>query len=123
MGMLEHMFREPLWLQAWMAWMAGVNTASVLYLRRVEARWVLGAFIGNAVLMNLIFELYGYNRLLGLAHVIGWTPLLVYLARRWPELPREGGFWIWIRALFATNALSLAVDYVDVARYALGNRG
>ncbi len=121
--LIGHMLREPLWLQTWLAWMGGVNTASLLYLRHVEARWVLGAFVFNFLLMTLLFELSGYTRLLGLAHVMGWTPLLLYLARRWPALPREANFGIWIRVLFVTNAISLVIDYIDVARYALGDRG
>lgn len=37
--MMEHILRSPLWLQAWVAWMGLVNSAAVVFLRHVQARW------------------------------------------------------------------------------------
>jgi hypothetical protein len=119
---LEHIAREPFWLQAWIYWMIFMNSASLLFVRRVEARWVLLAWIASLVTMNQLFAAYGYTRILGLAHVIFWSPLVVYLFRRRPRFG-EGAFGGWARWLLATNAISLAIDYVDVARWALGDHG
>ena len=120
--MLEHILRYPLWLQAWIAWMGLVNFTAVLFLRRVEARWALAAFAGAGIFMSILVELNGFNRLLGLGHVVFWTPLVVYLARRRWHLERDGTFSRWVTVLLATNTLSLVVDYVDVIRYLLGDR-
>ncbi len=118
----SHILQEPLWLQIWLVWLLLVNSASVAFVRRGEARWVLIAFVANLVTLSALFELNGYNRLLGLSHVIWWTPLLVYLYRRPVLSARPGAFPAWLRVLFVTNLASLVVDYVDVARYALGDR-
>ncbi len=61
-------------------------------------------------------------RLLGLSHVLWWTPLFVWLL---PQLMRQrpaGVFGLWLIALSASNLISLAIDYVDVIRYLLGER-
>ena len=118
--MPDYIAQEPIWLQAWIYWMVVVNTASFLFLKQIEARWVLAAWIGNLIFMILLYENVGYVRLLGLSHVIFWTPLLVYLFRRRDKL--SGATGVWLRILMATLALSLVVDYVDVARYVMGDR-
>jgi len=119
---LEHIAREPVWLQAWIYWMVFMNTASLLFVRRAEGRWVLLAWVLSVVTMNRLFEAFGYTRILGLAHVIWWTPLVLYLFRRRAGFG-GGVFGGWARWLVITNAISLAIDYVDVARWALGDRG
>lgn len=121
--MIEFIRQEPLWLQAWILWMVLVNTASVVFVRRDEARWVLTCWLGNVLTMSALFAQVGYVRLLGLAHVVWWTPLVVYLWRRRGSFPGATPFGVWVRLLLATNAASLVIDYADVARYLLGDRG
>lgn len=115
---------QPLWLQVWVGWLVLVNVAGALvFIRRPEAKWVLIAMVGNAIFMNWLFAEYGYQRILGLAHVVFWTPLLIYLwlrRRQW-DLKSLGGKWLAV--LFATDLTSLIIDYVDVARYFAGDRG
>ena len=120
--MFEHILAEPLWLRSWIFWMIGINLLCLAFLRHKEARWVLVAWVGNLILMSALFELNGYNRLLGLSHVVWWTPLLVYLLLGRDRIPSAGAFATWVRVLFVTNAISLLVDYIDVARYLLGDR-
>jgi hypothetical protein len=103
--------------------MVVVNSASLLFaLRYRTARFVLAAWIGNAITMGQLFEWNGYNRLLGLSHVLWWTPLLWLLWRTRSDWPKAGPARAWLLALFATNATSLVIDYVDVVRYLLGDR-
>jgi hypothetical protein len=78
----HHLLQQPVWVQVWVAWMGLVNMASLVFLRRPEARVILGAFAGNFIFMNPLFTMNGFNRLLGLSHVVFWTPLVIYLARR-----------------------------------------
>jgi len=64
----------------------------------------------------------GYVKLMGLSHIVFWTPLVFFLfsRARQPQMP------IWPRRILwfvmATIVISLAFDYVDVARYFLGER-
>ena len=60
--------------------------------------------------------------MLGVEHVILWTPLFIYLFGRAKNgemaLPFRLVIWLFV----ATLAVSLAFDYVDVVRYLLGER-
>jgi hypothetical protein len=123
MSLLDHIANEPLWLQAWINWMVLVNVGGLLFAwSRVEPRWVVLAFLGSAITMNYLFGLYGYEKILGLAHVIFWTPLLIYLYRRRSEIGRRGASAIYLQILFVTNFVSLLMDYYDVASYLIVGR-
>ena len=120
--MITAILSEPWWLIAWAGWMAVINMTSLFFLRETEARWVLVAFLGSFVMMSVLFYVNGYNRFLGLAHIVFWTPLLFFLYRRLSRIVGPRLYENWIRILLATNGISLVVDYVDVLRYLLGDR-
>jgi hypothetical protein len=117
----------PIGWQAWIYWMTLVNTASLLFLKNhISARVVLGVWIVNAGSMMAAAEVVGFTRILGLVHVVYWTPLAIYLFRKItvPEDDEDTGVYkIWVRVLLVTICLSLILDYVDVVRYILGDRG
>lgn len=120
---VRRVLQEPLWLQVWIAWLGAVNLAAFLFLRRAEARRVALAFAAAATLMSVLFSLNGYNRLLGLAHVVCWTPLLWYLLPRLRQVPTGGLYGRWLYAVAITDTISLVIDYADVFRYVvLGDR-
>jgi len=120
--MMGHIMNQTPLLVAWVMWLMIVNTAGALFLRRhVEARWVLAAWVVNFALMSALFAAFGFTRILGLSHVLVWTPLLVYLWRRSPGAQDGGLFTAWVRTLFVSNAISVVIDYVDVARFFLGD--
>jgi len=123
MDMMADIAREGPLLQGWVYWLMIINTASILFvIHRVEARWVLAAWVANAFLMGFLYDTFGYTRILGLSHIILWTPLLVYLWRRRSEIDGSswGGRYLWV--LFITNFVSLVFDYVDLARYFMGDQ-
>jgi hypothetical protein len=88
---------------------------------RLTALITLIASILGGVGVQLLYNQMGYVKLLGLPHIIVWTPLAIYL---WgmlkTDLPQIPKVIIWI--ILVTIAISLAFDYVDVARYILGHR-
>ncbi|MEZ5967467.1 MAG: hypothetical protein R3C00_00165 [Hyphomonas sp.] len=118
--------KQPQWVQVWLDIMMVVllGLSAVFSFVRVEARWVLAGFLLGAVAMLGLYSQIGYSRLLGLAHVIFWTPVLIYLLRRrakWRLKETWSGKWIALAAIVMT--VSLAFDYSDVARWLLGERG
>ncbi len=118
--MMMHMMEVyPLWILAWVGWMGLVNGASVVFLRHTPARIVLAAFVSAFIVMETLYAANGFNRLLGLGHVLFWTPLVIYLYRQMPAM--TGNLKTWATAVLATNAVSLVIDYIDVARYLLGD--
>ena len=124
----------PAWVRGWMAWMGVVlPSAFLLAPFRAEARWIVAALLGSQATTIAIGMAFGWSRLWGLAHVLFWTPVVVLLWRRWPSLvwtPRlrrrrlrlTGALRVWLAVVLGTMSVSLAFDFADVLRFALGDR-
>lgn len=111
---------QPSGLKAWLLWLFAINIASVFFVRRAEARWILGTMVLNVIGTITLLKLYGGGHHMSLPHVILWTPLLVYLASRAYLLKTYPKAYVaWLVALFASDAVSLAFDYVNIAKWAL----
>lgn len=115
----------PFWVQYWLGFMGVVLTLAILFaFVRVEARWAMLVIALTAPAMIALHSKIGYVRLLGVVHVVIWTPFVAYLWRRrerWRVKETLSGKWILI--LFLTMVVSLAFDYTDVVRWLLGERG
>ena len=124
----EAMFTLASGLQTvWLYWMSFAIIVTPLVLvfskaTRLDAVIVLLTNIAMLVGMAWVYEQMGYVRLMGIVHVILWTPLFVYLFLRAKngEMPLLCRLAIWM--FVATLAVSLVFDYTDVARYLLGER-
>lgn len=114
----------PAWVFYWVNWMSAVFFLAVPFaLVRAEARWAILVMVLTFPAMMWLYAQIGYVRLLGVVHVALWTPFALYLwMRRDRWRVRETLSGKWILALFATMLVSLAFDYADVVRYALGER-
>ena len=121
--LMDGIMQMPIGWKLWVFWMMAINTASIAFLARNEARFCLAVWIPNGIMMMVMAEEFGYVRLLGLSHIIWWTPLVIYLLRRRKEIDRATWFGKWVVALFVTNCASLVIDYIDVIRYIAGDRG
>ena len=123
----DAMFSATGWILVWFYWLgfAMVATPVALAFSKATRRDALIVLLTNIVVvasMGWLYDQIGYVRLLGIVHVIFWTPLLVYLVGRAKNseitLPFRLIIWLFVASL----AVSLAFDYVDVARYLLGER-
>jgi hypothetical protein len=115
------------WMIVWLYWMsfAIIVTPLVLIFSKATRLDAVIVFLTNLAMfvgMGWIYELMGYVRLMGIVHVILWTPLFIYLVLRAKkgEMPLLCRLAIWMFA--ATLAVSLVFDYTDVVRYLLGER-
>ena len=115
----------PQWVQAWVSYMSLLLMSSILVAPfRPEARWTLVVLILTLPAMMWLYAQVGFVRLLGLVHVVLWTPLLVYLwMRRAHWRVRETIAGKWTALVFVTILISLLFDYTDVVRYITGDRG
>jgi hypothetical protein len=123
----EAMFSSTGWIRVWFYWLgyAIVATPVILAFSKGTRRDALIVLLTNICViasMGWLYEQTGYVRLLGVVHVILWTPLFIYLFGRAKNgemaLPLRLVIWLFV----ATLAVSLAFDYVDVMRYLLGER-
>ncbi len=123
----EAIAAQPAWVGIWLnvllfgAFILPVSLLIWKQTRLTAVITVIASIIG-AVSTAWLFGQMGYVKLLGLPHIIVWTPLVIYLYRQqargdMPVWPRRI---IWV--VMTTILISLAFDYTDVARYVLGER-
>jgi hypothetical protein len=117
----KHIAGMPMHWRRWVMALILVNLASVLFLDRVEARWVLAAFAVGGVLQMILFARFGFVRLLGLGH-FPWLALILWLLSRLDRLADEPVLFSWILVLMVFNGLSLVIDVADVINYWRGDR-
>lgn len=127
MPMEEALAQLPGWISLWLNWMflAVFVVPVALFIwrsTRIPAAALLAANIGSALGVTWLYGQMGYVKLLGLPHVVFWTPVAFYLwsVQGRAEVPAIAR-WI-IRVALATIVVSLVFDYIDVARYVLGER-
>jgi hypothetical protein len=124
MTMNEHMMASPTWLLIWLGIMGlTVLLAIPFAIKDWRARWAIIAMIGNVIVMSALFEKFGFTRILGLAHIIFWTPLLAYLWKNRKTYPERIWTNRWVRLAMIVILTSLLFDYTDVIRWLFGERG
>ncbi|PHR91337.1 MAG: hypothetical protein COA69_12565 [Robiginitomaculum sp.] len=123
-GFMAEIAKGPLWVQYWVNFLGLMLMLSIPFsFVRKEARWVLLSMLIVMPLMMLAYQYWGFEKILGIVHVVIWGPLMVYLWKRrqdWHVRQTISGKWLVV--LFCTIAVSLIFDVADVARYLLGHR-
>ncbi len=123
----EAITMQPIWVQLWLnlllfgAFFLPVTLLIWPASRLAGIITVLASLVGGLGVVLLYGQL-GYVKLLGLPHVLIWTPVAFYLFRQirrddMPVWPR----WIMVVVL-STILVSLLFDYADLLRYVLGER-
>ena len=121
--LMEHINSSPIHWKIWMNVLMIFNFGAIIFaLKDIRARWVVLAMIGNGLFMSLLYTQFGYTRILGLSHIVFWTPLLVYLWKKRNAFPDHIWATRWLWGVMIVNSLSLLIDYVDVIRYVLGDK-
>jgi hypothetical protein len=128
MTLSQAIAQQPLMVQYWLYVLAFAIVVLPLTLliwkqTRLTAVITIAVSIIAGLGVSWIFDTYGYVKILGLPHIILWTPQAVYLYRQikrqdMPVWPKR--ITIVVLAMFM---VSLVFDYIDVARYILGERG
>lgn len=126
----EAILTEPLWLLAWVALLLIANMGAIPFAItkqggawqvRKECLAIVASFIVAAMIMNWMYAQFGYVRLLGLAHLIAWTPAYVYVMMRRAEIGTSSWFGKYIHFYLVIAGISLVIDAVDVVRYLVGD--
>jgi len=107
----------------WLRALAVVNMASILFLRRVQARWVLAAMLFIGVTNVPIFLAFGLVKLGSIPHLI-WIPLIIYLARefRLGQINIKTGFGVWCLVVMLVDLVSIVFDVRDSVQYLMGDQ-
>lgn len=127
MSFEEAITLQPQWVQYWLNWLlfgGFVLPLALLIWRqsRITAVVAVVATLASGLTIGWLYEQMGYVKLLGLPHIIVWTPLAIYLVM---QIRREH-MPVWpkriMSVVLATIIISLAFDYTDAIRYFLGER-
>lgn len=127
MSFEEALAQLPQWVQHWMNFIALVLALStIVFLIFKTTRW-LGAYmvvstIALFLIMTWLYNQMGMVRLLGIVHIVFWTPLVVYLWRRLRSNPPQKYIALLMWLLLATLTVALVFDYYDVLRWVMGER-
>ena len=127
MTLTEAIAAQPSWISWWLNIMlVGIFIVPLALLiwrsTRILAIALLIAGVLSAVAVGYIYNNFGYIKLLGVPHIILYTPLVLFMFRsiKSDDVP------VWPRRLMmvalATILISLAFDYTDAIRYILGER-
>ena len=126
----EAMATEPLWLRSWIQVLIAVNLSSVLFVvGRENGRWkirrepfaIVIGFVTAAILMGRLYDSIGYVRLLGLAHLLCWGPVWLWILSRRRSYPWPSLFGGYIHIYLLIAGVSLVIDVIDVVRFLFGD--
>ena len=127
MSFEEAIATQPSWVQWWVNWMSIAIVGSMIALlfsktTRRDSAVILITSLAIFFMMMWLYQQIGFVRLLGIVHVVIWTPLAVYFWRRQNNSAITAPFRQVIWVFLATIVVSLVFDYADVVRYLLGER-
>jgi hypothetical protein len=105
-------------VKVWLNWMFLMFALSLIFVwKNKPARFVLLAFVLTMPVGLAIWKMSGNIDLLGIAHLLIWTPLLAYL---YLKVIKTDGFnaksfyGVWIILVCATIVISLLFDVRDI---------
>lgn len=110
----KELVRQPAWIPIWVTFLMIVNMGGIAFWDETLARWIVGVFIASAVLMMALYARFGFEKILGVGHVL-WIPLLTLVVIVIPSA--EGAFRAYLTIWAAATTISLLFDIVDVWTY------
>lgn len=108
------LMRQPVWIPIWVFYLMVINVVSVGFWDEPLAKLIFISFMISAMLMMGLYSKFGFEKILGLGHIL-WVPLLVYILTQISSV--EDGFKSYLVALSISIAISLAFDIFDVWNY------
>lgn len=114
MGFMADLFKQKLWIIVWVNILMAVNLAGVFFWQQPVAQVVFYTFMVTAAFMMLLYYKFGFERILGLGHVL-WLLLVPYLVLEYSQL--SGAISYYVLSVIIVNSISLLFDINDVYIY------
>jgi hypothetical protein len=108
------LMQQPLWVAIWVFFLMLINIASVGFWSEPLAKVIFVTFMFSAMLMMGLYSRFGFEKILGLGHVL-WIPLIIYLLIEIPGT--RDMFKSYLIMLSISIFISLVLDIVDVYKY------
>jgi hypothetical protein len=117
----------PAWVGIWLniLLLGAIVLPLSLFIWKQTRLVALVALIAGGVSVAGIMTMYGqlgYVKLLGLPHIIMWTPLAFFLVHKIRAAEVTQAPRVIMGVVLATITISLAFDVTDVVRYIAGDR-
>jgi hypothetical protein len=106
--------QQPIWVPVWVLALMIVNVASAGFWNQSLAKVIFAAFMLSSMLMMGLYSRYGFEKILGMGHIL-WLPLLVYVLMKIPSM--SGAFKGYLVTWSILTIISLVFDVVDVWKY------
>ena len=106
--------QQPVWVPVWVLILMIINVASVGFWNEALAKLIFVTFIISAMLMMGLYSRFGFEKILGLGHIL-WIPLLVTILMDIPTA--RDTFKGYLIILSISIVISLVFDIVDVWKY------
>lgn len=122
--MTEMETNSPAWVIVWVNFMVAILALAIPFsFSYREAKWILLGSVLGMIGTIVAYSLFGFTRLLGLGHIIFWTPTLIYIitVRGWKTYHKTL-FSRWLVVAAIVMGVSLAFDVIDLLRWILGDR-
>ncbi len=122
--MTEMEANSPAWVIVWVNFMVAILALAIPFsFSYREAKWILLGSVLGMIGTIVAYSLFGFTRLLGLGHIIFWTPTLIYIitVRGWKTYHKTL-FSRWLVVAAIVMGVSLAFDVIDLLRWILGDR-
>lgn len=114
----------PSWVQIWMDWMMVIFLSSLFFVwKHKGARWVALSLILSMPLGILVFYLSNTVHLLGIVHLLLWSPILIYIMRvefKSDDFKLRSPYGVWTILLMVTIVISLLFDIRDLIIVMMG---
>lgn len=108
------LMQQPVWVPIWVFFLMVVNVASVAFWDESLAKIIFVTFMLSAMLMMGLYSRFGFEKILGIGHVL-WIPLLVYILMEIPTA--KNIFKTYLFVLLISISISLVFDIIDVRKY------
>lgn len=108
------LMQQPAWVSIWVLFLMMINVASIGFWNEPLAKVIFVTFMFSAMLMMGLYARFGYEKILGMGHIL-WIPLLVYVLMEIPTA--QDTFKSYLVILSISIAISLVIDIVDVWKY------
>ena len=121
---------EHEWLRWWFRALIASNLAAIFFILtrrdgklrvRAESLAILASFVAVGITMNWMYAKVGYVRLLGLPHLIFWTPIFFWMLGKFRRDAYSGPFKYYAFFFLVIVGTSLITDTSDLIRYLLGD--
>jgi hypothetical protein len=115
------------WVKIWLFFLNFVFITVIVFWNRSEFLWILTAYVASGPLLLFIaYHQRGLTRLLGIAHIIPWVPLLVLIGvslyQFMPVWRSDPYYFFYLLMLLDVLIICLSFDVYDVYRWYKGER-